>query len=90
MKRIIHVNANLIRQNLKNGTSFPVCRVEEPNKVRYCSEVEIKGPSRMIYSPNEPRVCGARLWIETEADVELVDETTFSEIRTGMKEAKNG
>ena len=88
MKRIIHVNAQLIRQNAKNGTTFPVCRVEEGTKARYCSEVIINGPSKMVYSPDKPRVCGARLWIETEADVELVNETTFSEIRAAKKEGK--
>ena len=32
-------------------------------------EMNIKGPSRMIYSPDKPRKCGAKLWIETDADV---------------------
>jgi len=37
-------------------------------------EVDIKGPSRMIYSPNKPRPCGAKLWIETDAEIELIGE----------------
>lgn len=34
-----------------------------------CFEVEIKGPSKMVYSPDKPLSCGARLWIETDAEV---------------------
>ena len=71
---IIHINKNIIQQNAKHGRDEPVCRVEKDGKVRYCMEVEIKGPSHMIYSPNKPRPCGAKLWIETYADVELIGE----------------
>lgn len=74
MKKIIHINKNIIQQNAKNGKDEPVCRVEENGKIRYCMEVNIKGPSRMVYSPNKPRKCGAKLWIETDADIELIGE----------------
>ena len=37
-------------------------------------EVHIDGPSKMIYSPDKPLKCGAKLWIETEADVQLIGE----------------
>ncbi len=72
--KIIHINRNIIQQNEKNGRSNPVCRVEEKGKVRYCMEVNIKGPSKMVYRPDKPRPCGAKLWIETDADVELIGE----------------
>ena len=71
---IIHINRNIIQQNTKHDREEPVCRVEKDGKVRYCMEVEIKGPSHMIYSPKKPRPCGAKLWIETYADVELIGE----------------
>jgi hypothetical protein len=32
--------------------------------------VTINGPSRVVYRPDTPLSCGARLWVETEADVE--------------------
>ena len=51
-----------------------MCRVEENGVVRYCMEVEIDGPSRMVYRPNKPRPCGAKLWIETDASVTLIGE----------------
>ena len=72
--KIIHINRNVIQSNAKNGTTNPVCRVQEGSKVRYCMEVMIDGPSRMVYRPDKPRPCGAKLWIETDADVTLVDE----------------
>jgi hypothetical protein len=72
--KIIHINRNIIQANAKHGKDEPVVRVEESGVVTYCMEVNIKGPSRMIYSPNKPRPCGAKLWIETDADVELIGE----------------
>lgn len=72
--KIIHINRNIIQRNEKNGRSEAVCRVEEKGKVRYCMEVMINGPSRMVYRPDKPRPCGAKLWIETDADVELIGE----------------
>jgi len=74
MKKIIHINRNIIQKNQKHGTEHPICRVEENGKVRYCMEVKINGPSHMIYNPKKPRPCGARLWIETDSDIELIGE----------------
>jgi hypothetical protein len=67
--KIIHINRNIIQQNAKHDKDDPVVRVEEKGVVQYCMEVEINGPSRMVYRPDKPRPCGAKLWIETEADV---------------------
>jgi hypothetical protein len=71
---IIHINRNIIQRNAKHNLEEPVCRVEKNGVVKYCMEVDIKGPSRMVYSPSKPRTCGAKLWIETYADVELIGE----------------
>lgn len=70
--KIIHINRNIIQSNAKHGKQDPVCRVEENGKVTYCMEVHIDGPSKMIYSPDNPRPCGAKLWIETDANLELI------------------
>ena len=72
--KIIHINRNIIQQNAKHGREEPVVRVEENGVVTYCMEVDIKGPSRMIYRPDKPRPCGAKLWIETDAEVEMIGE----------------
>lgn len=85
----IHINRNIIQYNQKHDTAFPVCRVQEGNKVRYCREVYWDGPSKMIYRPENPLPCGAKLWIETEAEVDLIEECTyadFKKFKTKMKE----
>jgi hypothetical protein len=74
MTSIIHINRNIIQKNAKRGETEPVCRVEIDGIVRYCMEVIIKGPSRMVYRPDEPRKCGAKLWIETDSELELIGE----------------
>ena len=81
MKAIIHINKNLKQSNDKHGRSNPVCRVEVGGETLYGSRVDILGPSSMIYSPDKPRKCGAKLWIETDAEVIIHDKTTYSEMR---------
>lgn len=71
--KIIHINRNVIQANAKHGKADPVCRAEENGEVQYCMEVHIHGPSKMIYSPNKPRPCGAKLWIETDSEVTMVN-----------------
>ena len=68
--KIIHINRNIIQSNSKHGTKTPVVRIQEGNKQRYCMEVNIKGPSRLVYRPDQPLSCGAKLWIETESDID--------------------
>lgn len=80
-KKIIHVNQNIIRHNVKNKTNIPPCRIQIGHETKYCSTVKINGPSKMIYNNDDPLDCGARLWIETDAEIELIDETTYSEIK---------
>jgi hypothetical protein len=69
MKTIIHVNQHNIKANAK-GASLPVLTVKTYKDNRYANSVEIKGPSRLVYSPDKPLSCGAKVWIETFAEVE--------------------
>lgn len=73
-KKYIHVNQHVIRSNKKHSEDNPVITIKQGSKNTYCHEVEIKGPSRVIYSGNDRPIlnCGARVVIETEADVEIV------------------
>jgi hypothetical protein len=72
---IIHINRNIIQSNAKHNRKAPVVRVEKNGIVTYCMEVIIKGSSRMVYRPDKPRSCGAKLWIETDSDVEMIGVT---------------
>lgn len=85
MKRI-HVNVNVIRHNKKYGNTLPACRISEGSVTKYCREVEILGPSRMVYRPDAPLACGAKCWIETDASVNLIGEVLYSTIAKSMKE----
>jgi hypothetical protein len=69
LKRI-HVNQHLIRENAKNGNQEqPVFTIKTYNENIKAHYVEIEGPSRMVYSPNNPLSCGAKCWMETRASV---------------------
>ena len=68
MKTRIHVNQHKIRSNLKhNLKAEPVITAKTSKSNTYAHEVKIKGPSKVIYSPDKPLSCGARVWIETES-----------------------
>lgn len=77
---IIHVNRQHIAMNAKDGGNRPVYTIKRDGKTRYARAVNILGPSRMIYDGRQLS-CGARAWIETEAELELLDEMPFAEAR---------
>ena len=68
MKRI-HVNMHKVRANKKHGTNEPVLTIKEGKSNIYCHEVDILGPSKLVYRPDKPLSCGARVRIETEAEI---------------------
>ena len=72
---IVHVYQQRIRRNIKAAPAErePPIIVRDGRERRYGNAVEIKGPCRLVYSPDKPLDCGARLWIETEADVVVLD-----------------
>jgi hypothetical protein len=71
MKTIIHVNQHIIKRNRKTGESKPVLTCKTYKSNRYAHEVEIDGPSKVVYRPNKPLSCGAHVWIETESTVKI-------------------
>ena len=71
MKKRIHINQHKIRSIKKNNTKEPVITVKTSKSNDYAHEVKIEGPSKVIYSPDKPLPCGARVWIETEEKVVL-------------------
>jgi|TARA_B110001469_G_C9294592_1_gene161095 hypothetical protein len=71
MKKKIHINMHKIRANKKNGTNEPVITVKTYKSNTYGHEVEILGSSKVIYSPDKPLSCGARVWIETDSEVKI-------------------
>jgi hypothetical protein len=72
MKTIIHVNQHVVKANTKNGTNDPVLTIKTYKTNNYAHAVEIKGPSKIMYSPDKPLSCGAKVWVETQAPVEVI------------------
>jgi len=78
--KIIHVNRQHIAMNAKDGKDRPVYTIKDRGKTLYAREVIINGPSKLVYN-GEQLYCGARAWIETDSDIELIDQMTFKEAR---------
>ncbi|NEO99710.1 MAG: helix-turn-helix domain-containing protein [Symploca sp. SIO2E9] len=73
---IIHVNQQTIRQNQKQEKSSPVISVKRGQSNTYAHEVEIHGPCRVVYRRDNPKPCGARVWIETLFPVEVLENNS--------------
>lgn len=76
LKRI-HVNQHNIRSNKTKGTNLSVITIKEGKKNTYCNEVEILGPSKIIYSGSGCDTkallsCGARVVIETTSEIKII------------------
>lgn len=72
MKTIIHVNQHVVKSNRKNSVNEPVLTVKTYKNNIYAHEVEIKGDSKVVYSPDKPLGCGAHVWIETQNEVIII------------------
>lgn len=78
--KIIHVNRTFIAANAKDGGNRPVYIVREKSRVTYAREIEILGPSKLVYNGDQLS-CGARAWIETDAEIEMTDPMPFKEAK---------
>lgn len=86
IKYYLNVNQTVIRYNKKHHTNLPPCRVQrgKSGKTRYCQEVIFEGIGRLINGVT-PLKCGARVWVELEGAVKLVEEVAYSKIREKME-----
>lgn len=71
MKTIVHVNQHILKRNHKTGERAPTLTVKTYKSNTYAHEVELTGPSKVVYSPDKPLSCGARVWIETNHPVKI-------------------
>lgn len=73
-KTYIHVNQHVIRANKKHDKNDPVITVKSGKNNTYCHEVQILGPSKVVYGGNDKPLlnCGARVVIETESEVNIL------------------
>jgi len=70
----IHVNQHIIKSNTKTGVREPPLTVKNGKTNTRAREVFITGPCRVVYRPDNPLACGARVWIETDSKVLVDDE----------------
>lgn len=68
----IHVNQHIVKANIKAETDEPACTVQWKGKSYVGKDVQIKGPSTVMQRMNKPLSCGARIWIETTEEVEIL------------------
>ncbi len=78
MKTIIHVNQHIIKRNAKAeaGDHEPPLTVKTYKDNRKAFEAVIRDDdgsevARVVYRPHDPLSCGARVWIETDNNVEV-------------------
>ena len=72
----IHINQHNIRSNKTKETDLPVITIKIGSKNYYCNEIEINGSSKLSYcgsGDQKPLIsCGARVILETTAEVKIV------------------
>jgi len=73
MKTKLHVNQHHIRANIK-GANMPVLTVKDYINNRKCNSaslIDSKGDvvAKLVYRPDKPLPCGAKVWLETELKV---------------------
>ena len=74
----IHVDRNKVVSNFNTGKKEPVLVVEKDGLILFeAHEIDVAGPSRIIYSPDNPHPVSnrydsktnIRAWIETDSEV---------------------
>ena len=70
----IHVNQHVIKANAKNGENNPIFTIKQGGKNTYAHSVKVKGEMELVYSPDKPLSCGAKVWIETRGNIEVDGE----------------
>jgi hypothetical protein len=67
-KTVIHVNQHVIRRNRKEGASEPPITVKQGKTNTYTNRVDIivndQVVASVIYQPDNPLSCGARVWVD--------------------------
>lgn len=61
-----------IEANAADGGDRPTIQVKDDDGLRMCREVYIHGPSKVVYDLKGKETVGARVWIETDSEVELI------------------
>tara|TARA_R110000751_G_scaffold226858_1_gene328772 strand:- start:212 stop:454 length:243 start_codon:yes stop_codon:yes gene_type:complete len=63
----LHVDQHRVRNGDRN-----VVTVQTSKGPFKAAEVEWDGPSKLVYRPDTPLGCGAKVWIETTSPVKVI------------------
>ena len=74
----IHVNQHVIKANAKYGENNPVFTIKQGGKNTYAYNVKVVGEMELVYSPDKPLSCGAKVWIETRGDISMSNDFATS------------
>lgn len=87
----IHVNQHVIKANAKSGDRNPVFTIKQGGKNTYATRVKVVGEMELVYSPDKPLSCGAKVWIETRGEIELgkPSDTSLSNTLVSTKPTQN-
>ena len=76
----IHVNQHVIKANAKYGENNPIFTIKQGGKNTYAFNVKVVGEMELVYSPDKPLSCGAKVWIETKGNIEVDGKTLSSNL----------
>ncbi len=62
----VYVNRHVVAANHKSGDRKPPITILSKGKRTYATVVDLIGNSCVVYSPDKPLSCGARVWIEAD------------------------
>lgn len=68
----IHVNQHIVRANVAADADASAITVQWKGKSYVARNVAIRGESAVKQRMHKPLSCGARIWIETRAEVEIL------------------
>ena len=69
--KYIHINQHVIKRNAKTGEREPVVTCKTYNSNHYGHEVELHDGGSVVYRPDKPLACGAKVWIVTKGAVTI-------------------
>ena len=70
LKRI-HINQHVIRANSKREERKPPITIKTSDANHKGWSVDVHGVSQVVYRPDKPLNCGAKVWMETTSAVTL-------------------
>lgn len=71
----VHINQHVIKRNAKTGEREPCITIKQGKTNTYAHEAILRDDDggevgRVVYRPDKPLSCGAKVWIQVSGEVE--------------------